>query len=79
MRGNYLAPGGAIGALNPEHSLALAVLRQAVLDARSRREAVRAEAAQFWADDQAVSFWADLFDIETDRLRAAVTRLSAWL
>jgi hypothetical protein len=57
--------------------LALAILRQALVDARSRREDIRAEAARFWQDAQAVAFWADLFDIDTDRLRDAVSRRGA--
>jgi hypothetical protein len=54
--------------------LVVAVLHRAQKDLTSPREAVRAEAAAFWGDGQAVAFWSDLLDCDAAQLVRAVQR-----
>jgi hypothetical protein len=57
-----------------EIALAAAIVRQALLDAQSRRAPIRQEAEQFWQDDVAVAFWAAWLGLDGDVLRAYVQR-----
>ena len=60
--------------VGPERLLIAAVVRQVVLDARSRQPAIRAEAVAFLANTPALTVWADLLEVEVSVLRAYVHR-----
>jgi hypothetical protein len=60
-----------------ELRLAVAVLHRAKQDLTSPREAIRAEAAAFWGDGQAVAFWSELLDCDVAELQRAVLRAKA--
>ena len=52
--------------------LAVAVVRQAWLDVRSKSGAVRKDAERFWRDARAVEPWADVLGVDVQRLQQAV-------
>jgi hypothetical protein len=73
--GPHSSPREAVGGdATGETLLALAVVRQAKKDLTSPRKAVRADAAPFWGDGQAVAFWSDLLDCDVTHLQRAVQR-----
>ena len=71
--------------MNPEQDLAIAVLKLAWLDARSRLHWVRRAALAFWEDGQALALWNDLLDLPEGTLHRravqvlqGVEPLAAW-
>src|SRR5262249_46338925 len=64
-----------VGGLEAEHRLVIAVLRQAVVDVRSRNPATRAEAQRFFADRPLLEFWTSLVGLDSDAFRARMPRL----
>jgi hypothetical protein len=51
-----------------------AIVERALQDMASANGAIRDDAARFWATPASVQYWADLLNVDPQRLRQAVAR-----
>jgi hypothetical protein len=61
--------------MDGERALIVQLLRQALVDARSRREDIRSEARQFLQDPQAAGFWITLAGGDPDAFQERVQQV----
>jgi hypothetical protein len=61
--------------LEGERTVVAMVLRQAIIDLGSARQAIREEAARFFTDRETLPFWCSLGGLDTDAFAARVEAL----